>query len=276
MIAQILTRFFQDQLGVAYSVGAFRNAVQTNAPSTEVMRVLQSTDEIITKMLAQKKIRAILRTSQSDYIGLIDADGASFTWTLEFAAPIGSSVDDDIERIRNTFTEKVIPVQYQSETDIYELLLTFTIPAKFAAVTINGTDYQQVVWGGRGTIVKNSVVANGYSFSIDGVRIPGVLSLNNGFTAIGESFNTERSAQQRTALQTFTNAVGLSIHATKNNAIISRMIHASVMGDTNGFEFEIKQNDVSVATWETAVFNQVSVSASIGSYVLINAQVLRS
>lgn len=276
MIAKILAQFFQDQLGTGYNVGAFRNAVQPNAPSTEVMRVIKSTDEIITEMLQSNTIRAVLRTSQSDYIGLIDADGASFTWSLEFAAPVDSNIDADMERIRETFTEKVIPVAYNSETENYELLLTFTLPAKFTATTINGINYQQVVWGGRGTVTENSVVANGYSFYLGGERIPGVLSLSNGYTPQGENYVTERRTHQRTALQTFTNAVGLSIHATKDNPIITRMINASMLGDTAGFTFEIQRNGVAVATWETAVFNQVNTQGSLGSFVLIDAQILRS
>lgn len=274
MIASIMKQFFQDQLGAGYLVESFRNAVQSNAPSTEVMRVVKSVDEIITKMLADNIIRAVLRTSQSDYIGLADADGASFTWSLELAAPVNSDVDADFERIRKTFTEKIILVEYGTLN--YELLITFTLPAKFAVATINGVNYQQVVWGGRATVVQNSVVANGYGFYIDGVRIPGVLSLSDGFTSIGENYNTERSVHQRSALQTFTNAAGLSIHATKNNPVIERIINASILGDIDGFGFEIRQHDEAIATWNVAVFNQVSVSASLGSYVLIDAQILRS
>lgn len=272
--ADILKRFFQDQLGAEYNVEAFRNAVVDNAPSTEVMRVIKSTDEIIAETIANKTIRAVLRTSQSDYIGLEVADGSSFTWSLEFAAPVESNVDADIEKIRLAFTEKIIPVEYKEQN--YELLFAFAMPAKFASTTINGTNYQQVVWGGRATITQNSVLANGYSFYIDGERVPGVLSLSNGFTSIGENYNTERAQHQRTALQTFTNAVGLSIHATKNNPIIARIINASLKGVTDGFIFEVKQNNISVVQWDVAIFNQVSVTASLGSYVLIDAQILRS
>lgn len=270
----ILKQFFQDQLGMGYDVEAFRNAVHSNAPSTEVMRVIQSTEAIINKMLASKVIRAVIRTSQSDYIGLSVADGSSFTWSLEFSAPVDSHVDEDLERIRLAFTEKIIPVVYNGKN--YEMLIAFTLPAKFAVATINGINYQQVVWGGRATIVQNSVLANGYSFYLDGDKIPGVLSISNGFTAIGENYTTERTEHQRTGVQTFTNAVGLSVHATKNNAVIQRIINASLLGDTNGFTFEIKQNNVSVAKWTVAVFNQINVSASLGSYVLIDVQILRS
>lgn len=276
--ADILKRFFQDQLGAEYNVEAFRNAVVDNAPSTEVMRVIKSTDEIIAETIANKTIRAVLRTSQSDYIGLEVADGSSFTWSLEFAAPVESNVDADIEKIRLAFTENIIPVEYPVEykEQNYELLFAFAMPAKFASTTINGTNYQQVVWGGRATITQNSVLANGYSFYIDGERVPGVLSLSDGFTSIGENYNTERAQHQRTALQTFTNAVGLSIHATKNNPIIARIINASLKGVTDGFIFEVKQNNISVVQWDVAIFNQVSVTASLGSYVLIDAQILRS
>lgn len=274
MIADILKQFFQDRLGEQYNVCAFRNAVQTNAPSKEVMRVIKSTDDIIVETLKNKKIRAVLRTSQSDYIGLTEADGASFTWSLEFAAPTDSGIDEDLERIRKDFTEKIIPVVYKEQN--YEMLLAFTMPAKFAMQTINGTNYQQVVWGGRGTVVVNSVLANGYSFYLDGARMPGVLSFSDGFTAIGDNYDTERAAHQLTALQTYTNAVGLSIHATKNNPIIQRMIAASALGSVDGFSFEIRQNEKTVAMWEVAIFNQVNVAASLGSYVLIDAQMLRS
>lgn len=274
MITDILKRFFQDQFGSDYNVDAFRNAVQTNAPSREVMRAIKSTDEIIVDMLKNKKIRAVLRTSQSDYIGLSEADGASFTWSLEFAAPIDNGVDDDLERIRKTFTEKIIRVEYKAQN--YEMLLTFTMPAKFATATVNGTNYQQVVWGGRGTVVVNSVLANGYSFYIDGARVSGVLSFSDGFTSIGENYDTERATHQRTAQQTFTNAVGLSIHATKNDPVIQRIISAAMLGTKDGFSFEIRQNDTSVAVWDVAIFNQVNVTASLGSFVLIDAQILRS
>lgn len=275
MIAKILTQFFRDQLGPRYDVGEFRNAVQPNAPSTEVLRIIKSTDDIIAEMLKNNRIRAVLRTSQSDYIGLIDADGASFTWSLEFAAPTNNDLDALLENIRKKFTEEIIPVVY-NDSELYEMLLTFTMPVKFATSTISGVDYQQVVWGGRGTIVQNSVLTNGYSFFIDNTRIPGVLSLSNGYTPQGENYTTERRIYQRTALQTFTNAVGLSIHATKNNPVIARIINAAMLGDTQGFAFEIKQNDVTVAAWESALFNEVSVTGSIGSFVLINAQILRS
>lgn len=273
-IASIMVQFFQDQLGAEYRVDAFRNAVSDHAPGNEIMRVVQSTDEIIAKMIEDKTTRAVLRTSQSDYIGLEIADGASFTWSLEFAAPLNSNIDDDIERIRITFTKEIIPVRYKDKD--YELLLVFAMPAKFAANTINGTNYQQVVWGGRATLVENSVLANGYEFYIDGARIPGVLSLSGGFTAIGENYSTERSMHQRTALQTFTNAVGLSIHASKNNQIIQSMLTASTGGTVNGFTFEVKQYGVTIAAWEVAVYNQVNTAASLGSYVLIDAQILRS
>lgn len=274
--ADILKQFFQDQLGDGYSVGAFRNAVPDYAPSKEVLRVIQATDEIIAKMIADKTVRGVLRTSQSDYIGLSDVFGASFSWSLELAAPIDKNVDDDLERIRQNFTEKIIPIAYKSETPNYELLLTFAMPAKFASATINGTEYIQVVWGGRATLVQNSVLANGYSFYIDGARIPGVLSLSNGYTPQGENYTTERAFHQRTALQTFTNAVGLSIHATKNNAIIQRMVAAAAVGDINGFRFAIKQNGETVADWSEALFNQVGVAGSLGSYVLLDVQILRS
>ncbi|MCI8459439.1 MAG: hypothetical protein HFE46_07230 [Clostridia bacterium] len=273
-IAAIMVQFFQDQLGAQYRVDAFRNAVQDYAPASEIMRVVQSTDEIIAKMIADKTTRAVLRTSQSDYIGLKIADGASFTWSLEFAAPVNNTIDTDMEKIRVAFTEKIIPVRYKDKD--YELLLVFAMPAKFAANTINGTNYMQVVWGGRATLVVNSVLANGYSFYIDGARIPGVLSLSGGFTAIGENYGTERSTHQRTALQTFTNAVGLSVHATKNDPIIQSMIAASTVGSLVGFAFEIRQYGVSIAQWEVAVYNQVNTAASLGSYVLIDAQILRS
>lgn len=272
--ADILKQFFQDQLGDGYSVGAFRNAVPDYAPSKEVLRVIQATDEIIAKMIADKTVRGVLRTSQSDYIGLSDVFGASFSWSLELAAPIDKNVDDDIERIRAAFTEKTVPVEYKSER--YELLLTFAMPAKFASATINGTEYIQVVWGGRATLVQNSVLANGFAFYIDGVYIPGVLSLSNGYTSQGENYTTERAFHQRTALQTFTNAVGLSIHATKNNAIIQRMVAAAAVGDINGFRFAIKQNGETVADWSEALFNQVGVAGSLGSYVLLDVQILRS
>lgn len=272
--ANILKQFFQDQLGEGYDVQAFRNAVHPNAPSSEVLRVIQTTEEIVNKMLASKVVRAVLRTSQSDYIGLSIADGSSFIWSLELSAPVDGNVDDDLERIRLAFTEKIIPVQYNGNN--YEMLIAFTLPAKFTVATINGKNYQQVVWGGRSTIVKNSVLANGYSFYLDGAKIPGVLSLSNGFTAIGENYTTERTEHQRTGVQTFTNAVGLSIHATKNNEVIQRIINASMLGDTNGFKFEIRQNNTSVALWKVTVFNQVNVSASLGSYVLIDVQILRS
>lgn len=272
--SDVLKQFFQDQLGSTYNVGAFRNAVQEYAPTNEIMRVVQSTDEIIAKMIADKTTRAVLRTSQSEYIGLSVADGASFTWSLEFAAPVDSSIDDDIEKIRVAFTDKIIPVEYKNKN--YELLLVFAMTAKFAANTINGTNYQQVVWGGRATLVENSVLANGYAFYIDGTRVPGVLSLSNGFTSLGENYSTERSTHQRTALQTFTNAVGLSIHATKNDPIIQRIIDASTVGSVNGFAFEIRQYGSVTARWEVAVFNQVNIEASLGSFVLIDVQILRS
>ena len=275
MIAKTLAQFFQDQLGDGYVVTEFRNALPDNAPSTEVMRVIKSTDEIIAELLQNKLIRAGLRTSQSDYIGLQDADGASFTWSLEFAAPTDYDIDADIEKIRTAFTDQTIPVVYNNAEN-YDLLLTFTMPAKFTTTTINGVDYQQVVWGGRGTLIQNSVVANGYAFYLGGERIPGVLSLSNGYTPQGENYTTERRMHQRTALQTFTNAVGLSIHATKNNAVIARMLNASMLGDTDGFTFEIQQNGVTVAQWEAALFNQVNAAGSLGSFVLIEVQILRS
>lgn len=272
--ADILKQFFQDQLGNGYRVDAFRNAVSSNAPSTEVMRIVKSTDEIIAEMIADKTIRAVIRTSQGEYIGLANAYGASFTWSLELSVPVDYNVDDDLIRIRDTFTEKIIPVEHG--TDRYEMLLTFRMPAKFAATTINGTEYQQVVWGGSATIVQNSVVANGYAFYIGDAKIPGVLSLSSGFTPQGENYTTERAIHQCTAVQTFTNAVGLSIHATKNDPIIQKMIAAATLGTVNGFSFTIKQNDTTVAAWDVAVFNQVGVSGSLGSYVLIDVQILRS
>lgn len=272
--ATILRQFFQDQLGDGYSVGAFRNALPDYAPTKEIMRVVQSTEQIIEKMLADKTIRAVLRTSQSDYIGLSVADGASFTWSLEFSAPVDSNVDSDIERIREAFTEKVIPVVWNEKN--YELLLTFNMSAAFASNTINGTNYMQVVWGGRATIVENSVLANGYAFYINGSKIPGVLSLSNGFTPQGENYLTERASYQRTAVQTFTNAVGLSIHATKNDPLIQRMMTAAVVGDLNGFSFEMKQNGNAVFKWDVALFNQVGYTGSLGSFVLLDVQILRS
>lgn len=272
--AKILTKFFQDQLGDGYRVGAFRNAVPDYAPSTEVLRILQSTDAIIEKMIADKTIRAVLRTSQSDYIGLDGLDGASFTWSLELAVPVDYDVDADLERIRAAFTEKTIPVVYNEQD--YQMLLTFAMPAKFASATINGTVYQQVVWGGRATIVQNSVLANGYTFYLAGAEINGVLSFSNGFTPIGENYTTEHAGHQRTAVQTFTNAVGLSIHASSNDTTIQRIMQAAAGGDVDGFVFEVKQNDVTVTKWDVAIFNQVNVTGSLGSYVLIDAQILRS
>lgn len=274
--SDILKQFFQDHLGDGYNVDAFRNAVPDYAPTKEVLRVIQSTDAIVAKMIADKTVRAVLRTSQSEYIGLRVVEGASFTWSLELAAPIDANVDEDLERIRQKYTEKITPIAYKSETPNYELLLTFSMPAKFAAATINGTDYMQFVWGGRATLVQNSVLANRFAFYIDGVRIPGVLSLSNGYTPQGENYTTERAFHQRTALQTFTNAVGLSIHATKNNAIIQRMVAAAAVGDINGFRFAIKQNGETVADWSEALFNQVGVAGSLGSYVLLDVQILRS
>lgn len=272
--ATILKQFFQDQLGSGYDVQAFRNAVKDYAPSVEIMRIVQSTDEIIEKMLSDNVIRAVLRTSQSDYIGLSGVDGASFTWSLEFAAPTDSGVFSDIERIRKQFTEKIIPVELNDGAA--EMLLAFTMPAQFATQTINGINYVQIVWGGKCTIAQKSLLANEFSFYIDGAPIPGVLSLSDGYTSIGESYTTERSYHQRTALQTYTNAVGLSIHASTNNPVIARIISAAQSGETDGFEFEIRQGDNTAASWEVAIFNQVNVVASLGSYVMIDVQILRS
>lgn len=272
--ATILRQFFQDQFGSGYDVQAFRNAVKDYAPPAEIMRIVQSTEDIIEKMIYDNVIRAVLRTSQSDYIGLSDVDGASFTWSLEFAAPTDSDVAADIERIRKEFTEKIIPVSCYDEN--YDMLLVFTMPAQFAAQTINGVNYIQTVWGGRGTIAQKSVFANEFSFYIDGQSVPGVLSLSDGFTSIGENYTTERASHQRTALQTFTNAVGLSVHASKDHPVIERMIAAAQSGTMDGFVFEIKHNGETAASWEVALFNQVNVVASLGSYVMIDVQILRS
>lgn len=276
--SNILTQFFSDQFGADYNVEAFRSAVRTAAPPSEVMRVIQNTDEVIEKTIAEKKVRAIVRTSQSDYIGLTVADGASFTWSLEFAAPVEKNVTDEIERVRKRWTEIIIPVDYVENGELkhYEMLLTFTMPAEFTSATINGTVYEQVGWGGRGAIVENSVIANGYSFYVNNERISGVIKLSMGFTPQGENYITERTKHTRTAVQTFTNAVGLSIHATKNDPIVKNIIDASMLGSVNGFSFEIKQYDVTVSKWDVALYNQINVSASLGSYVLIDAQILRS
>ncbi len=272
-VANIMKQFFRDRLGDAYRVEAYRNAVKDYAPPSEIMRVIKSTDDIIQEMIEDKTIRAVVRTSQSDYIGLTGIDGTSFTWSLEFAAPIDFDVESDIERIRKEFTEKIIPVTYNGN---YEMLLAFTVPAQFAAQTINGVNYRQLVWGGRGTVTENSILANGFSFYIDGERIPGVVSFSNGFTPQGENYTTERSTHQRTALQTFTNAVGLSIHASVNNDVVRRIISSAASGDMDGFAFEVKQGDESVTQWDVAVFNQTGVAASLGSYVMIDVQILRS
>ncbi len=273
-VANIMKRFFQDQFGSGYRVEAYRNAVKDNSPPSEIMRVIRKTDEIIQEMIKDKTIRAVVRTSQSDYIGLAGIDGTSFTWSLEIASPVGSDVDADIERIRLAFTDKIIPVEYPD--DNYEMLLAFTIPAKFAMQTINGIDYEQVVWGGRATLTENSVLANGFSFYLDGKRIPGVLSMSMGYTPQGENFTSERVFYQQTALQTYTNAIGLSIHASKDNDVIRQLIAAGTQGDTNDFTFEIRQRGESVAVWNDAVLNQSSVNASLGSYVMIDVQILRS
>ena len=273
--SDILVQFFKDNLGEKYDVSAFRNAITENPPAKEVLRVIQSTEEIIAKSLTSDKTRAVLRTSQSDYVGINGITAASFTWSLEFAAKTDDSqIDDDMDEIRKNFTEKIIPVIYKDEN--YELLLTFTIPAKFAATLINGVKYQQVVWGGRATITDNSVLSNGYTFYIDGEKIPGVISVSNGYTSQGESFNSERVEYQQTAIQSFTNAVGLSVHASKNNAVVAKMLAASMQGDAEGFAFTVRQNGEIISEWDYAVFNQVGSTGSLGSYMLLDVQILRS
>lgn len=273
--ADVIVQFFRDNLGDKYDISAFRNAVADHAPATETMRVVQSTEESILRAIESNKTRGIVRTSQSDYIGLAVADGSSFTWSLELSGDVNNAdIDDDIERVRRAFTEKVIPVDYKGEA--YSLVLTFTVPAKFTMATISGTTYQQVVWGGRATLTDNSLLANGFTFYLDGEQVPGVISMSNGYTPQGENYLTERTENQQTAIQTFTGAVSLTIHASKNNEVIRRIINAAMNGDTDGFRFSVRENGATVSDWETAVFNQVGSTGSIGSFVLLNAQILRS
>lgn len=273
--ADIIVQFFRDNLGDKYDISAFRNAVADHAPATETMRVVQSTEESILRAIESNKTRGIVRTSQSDYIGLAVADGSSFTWSLELSGDVNNAdIDDDIERVRLAFTEKVIPVDYKGEA--YSLVLTFTVPAKFTTATISGTTYQQVVWGGRATLTDNSLLANGFTFYLDGELVPGVISTSNGYTPQGENYLTERTENQQTAIQTFTGAVSLTIHASRNNEVIRRIINAAMNGDTDGFRFSVRENGAIVSDWETAVFNQVGSTGSIGSFVLLNAQILRS
>lgn len=273
--ADVIVQFFRDNLGDKYDISAFRNAVPDKSPAAETMRVVQATEESILRAIACGKTRGIVRTSQSDYIGLSDTDGASFTWTLELAGNVNDAdIDDDIERVRLAFTEKVIPVEYKGEA--YSLVLTFTVPAKFTTDTISGTTYQQVVWGGRATLTDNSLLANGFTFYLDGEQIPGVISVSNGYTPQGENYLTERTENQQTAIQTFTSAASLTVHASKENAVIRRMLNAAMNGDTDGFRFVVHVNGATVADWETAVFNQVGSTGSIGSFMLLNVQILRS
>ena len=273
--ADVIVQFFRDNLGDKYDISAFRNAVADHAPAMETMRVVQSTEESILRAIESNKTRGIVRTSQSDYIGLAVADGSSFTWSLELSGDVNNAdIDDDIERVRLAFTEKVIPVDYKGEA--YSLVLTFTVPAKFTTDTISGTTYQQVVWGGRATLTDNSLLANGFTFYLDGELVPGVISMSNGYTPQGENYLTERTENQQTAIQTFTGAASLTIHASRNNEVIRRIINAAMNGDTDGFRFSVRENGAIVSDWETAVFNQVGSTGSIGSFVLLNAQILRS
>lgn len=272
--SDILKQFFQDQLGDGYNVGAFRNAVADYAPSTEVMRVIRKTDDIIAEMIADKTIRAVLRTSQSDYIGLRNTDGASFTWSLEFAAPVDSDVDGDVERIRQNFTEKIIPVEYKSKN--YELLLTFAMPAKFAAVTINGTNYLQLVWGGRATITENSVLANQFEFLLDNKKINGIISFSFGNVGQGENYTTWRGEVQKTALQTCVNSISFTVHALKTDPFYIRLRNAAVNGDFGYWSLQVKDSGTVVAFWPDAKLDTVEISGSIGSYAIINTRFLRS
>lgn len=273
--SDILVQFFSDRLGELYDVQAFRNAIQENVPSTEIERIVRSTEDLILSSMKNNKKRAVLRTSQSEYVGLAGASSTSFTWSLEISAPVDDvSVDEDLQRIVSDFTEKIIPVEYKGEK--LKLALSFYMPSKFITSTINGTTYIQVVFGGSATLTDVSYLANEFVFKINGERITGLVSFSGAYNPKGETYSDSFDGMaEATSVQTFNNALSMQLHAISGDGLTERLISASLVGDPVPYDIEIVRGDNVLAHYPSAKLEQCILQGSMGSYIVLDVRFLK-
>lgn len=284
MEAQIISNIFnefmvrrkQDGLtSLDYAFAPFTMGIEeTNADSLK--RMQYTTQDFINEALKVKRIKGIVKTSQSDYIALQGVDSVSFTWSIVLYAP--ADTDEPLEDYK-ALTKEYNGKAYTT-SDGKKVMLTFVMPAKFDLVRFgDGKEYSQYVLGGKACVTDTSELSSEMEIefiSQDGsTDITGLLAYSIAYNPSGESTLYSGDQLAKTNVLSYNNAISISIHVLKGSKMAAIIKKAAIIGDVGSYKVNVYDNKQLIGEFSHCKFNSAQIRGSTGSYILADALLLR-
>lgn len=272
---QIIQAILQSRFSDTYEFGS-AYMQHDDSHVADIQRMLHTTQDLITRSLYRDKIRAMVRTSQSDYVAVSGVDTITVTWSVEFAAPVGDMrIGTDIDRVRRELTGTLAQV-VDADGRSFRAGLTFVSSVDMtAAQTINGVSYTQVIWGGRAIISDKSAIADDIAVEIDGYPVIGLLSVAGSYTPEMQAFHAAGSALIGQSVPGYSNGFSIQIHSVVGDPVADKLLAIAFnSAQAVNAAVKIRYRDGAYA-WDFATVSAAQVSASLGSYVVLDAQIMR-
>ncbi len=259
-----------------YSFAPFTIGIEeTNADSLK--RMQYTTQDFINEALKIKRIKGIIKTSQSDYIALQGVDSVSFTWSCVMYAPADTDRPlEDYKALVKEYNDKV----YRTPDGDKRVMLTFVMPAKFDLVRFgDGKEYSQYVLGGKACVTDTSELSGEMEIefiSQDGsTDITGLLAYSIAYNPSGESTLYSGDQLAKTNVLSYSNAISISIHVLKGSKMAAIIKKAAIIGDVGSYKVNVYDNKQLIGEFSHCKFNSAQIRGSTGSYILADALLLR-
>lgn len=271
----IITQILREYLPQSFEIGSgYMQYDGTHVAETD--RLMHDTQDLIVQSISHKRTRGLVSTSQSEYVNIKGVDTVTISWKVDFATDVKQNIADDIQKMIGELTEKTIAVNYGGKT--YSVGMTFFTPVAFSSIqTINGIDYQQVVWGGRALITEKSQLAMDYDIYLGGMRVNGLLAFSSAYNATGDNFtNFGNGALNNTAITNYNNAMSIQVHVIDSDPIAQLLMETAVIAEgVKYLRLSVKKSGKDYLNIPSVQVSTAQITASLGSFIVLDAQLLR-
>lgn len=271
----IITQILREYLPQSFEIGSgYMQYDSTHVAETD--RLMHDTQDLIVQSISQKRTRGLVSTSQSEYVNIKGVNTVTISWKVDFATDVKQNIADDIQKMIGELTEKTIAVNYGGKT--YSVGMTFFTPVAFSSIqTINGVDYQQIVWGGRALITEKSQLAMDYELYLNGMRVNGLLSFSSAFNASGENYTDfSKGSLNNSAITNYNNAMSVQVHVIESDPVAELLTETAVVSDDIVYaRLSLKKHGKEYLNISSVQVSTVQITASLGSFVVLDVQMIR-